>query len=61
MDGMLVVNILLLGMFLLFDCFLLHVGRVHDGVHQFIYGNGMVVGVLSGVRVATKRLLGGGI
>ena len=62
MDGMLVVNIFLLDLFLLFDCLLLHVGQDHNGVHQFVYGYGygLVVGFVVGVRVATERLLGWG-
>ena len=57
---MLVVNISLLDMFLLFDCLILHVGQDHDGVHQFVYEDGLVVGVVAGVRVVTGRLLGWG-
>ena len=60
MDGLLVLNILLLDMFLLLDCLLLYVGQAHDGVHQFVYGDGLVVGVVAGVRVVTERLLGWG-
>ena len=60
MDGMLVVNILLLDMFLFFYCLLLHVGQSHDGVYQFVYGGGLGVGVVAGVRFITERLLGWG-
>ena len=59
-DGLVVVNIFLLVLFLLLDCFLLHVIQAHDGVHQFVYGGGMVIGVVIRVRVVTKRLLGWG-
>ena len=58
MDGLVVVNIFLLVLFLLLDCFLLHVIQAHDGVHQFVYGDGMVVRVLARVGVITKRFLG---
>ena len=57
---MLVVNILLLDLFLLFDCLLLHVGQAHDGVQQLFYLDGLVVVVVAGVRVVTKRLLSWG-
>ena len=60
MDGMLVVNLLLLDLLLLFDCLLLHVGQAHAGVHQFFYADGLVVGVVVGFRVVTERLLGWG-
>ena len=55
---MFVVNIFLLDLFLLFDLLLLHIGQAHDGVHQFVYGDGMVVRVLAKVGVITKRFLG---
>ena len=51
MDGLVVVNIFLLVLFLLLDCFLLHVIQAHDGVHQFVYGGGLVIGVVTRVRV----------
>ena len=59
-DGMLVVNILLLDLFLLLHCLLLHVCQEHEGVYQFFYGDGLVVRVVTGVRVVSKRLLGWG-
>ena len=29
-------------------------------MHQFFYGNGLVAGVVAGVRIVTERLLGWG-
>ena len=57
---MFIANISMLDIFLLFDCLILYVGQAHDGVHQFFYGDGLVVGVVAGARVVTKRLLGWG-
>ena len=59
-NGLLVFTVSLLDLFLLLDFLLLHVGQNNDGVHQFFYVYGMVVGVVAGVRVVTKSLLGWG-
>ena len=53
MYGMLVVNISLLDLFLLFDFLLLHVGQAHDGMNQFVYGEGVGIGDVAGVRFVT--------
>ena len=58
MDSLLVVNILLLDVFLLLDCLHSNVGQSHYAVHQFVHGDGLVVGVVARVRVVTERLLG---
>ena len=47
MDGMLVVNISLLDLFLLLYFLLLRIGQAHDGVSQFVYWDGLVVGVVA--------------